>query len=215
VSAPLTRAGSWPGQDVPLDPSPAEGRDWLRRELLDPDYHEGDLLQRILTWLGRVVDGGIAVAERTPPLSLFAAMLVLIGLVLGLLWLLSRTDRSPGRRATAAPLVDDPTLTAAQLRARAEAAYAEGRWQDALVDAFRATATRQAERGRLDDLPALTAHEVGEALAASHPEQAAQVREVTRHFDEVLYGDRPGETGWADAALALDDALAGRRTAAR
>ena len=215
MSAPLSRPGSWRAQEIPLDPTPDEGRAWLRRELLDPDYHQGDLLQRLLAWLGRVIDDGIAVAQRTPPLSLFAAMLVVLGLVLGLVWLLSRASRSPGGRTRATPVVDDPTLTAAQLRARAEAAYAEGRWQDALVDAFRATATRQAERGRLDDLPALTAHEVGEALAASHPDRAAQVREVTRHFDEVLYGDRPGETGWADAALALDDALAGRRTAAR
>ncbi len=200
---------------MPLDPTPSEGRSWLRRELVDPDYHEGDLLQRILAWLGRVVDDGIAVAERTPPLSIFAAMLVVLGLVLGLVWLLGRADRSPGGRRPATAVVADPSLTAAQLRSRAEAAYAEGRWHDALVDAFRATATRQAERGRLDDLPALTAHEVGESLAASHPAEATQVREVTRHFDEVLYGDRPGGREWADGALALDDALGGRRQAVR
>ena len=203
------------GQDVPLDPTPDEGRSWLRRELLDPDYHQGDVLQRILGWIGRVIDDGIAVAERTPPISVFAAMLVVLGLVLGLVWLLGRADRSPGRRRAAGARVDDPTLTAAELRARAEAAYAEGRWHDALVDAFRATATRQAERGRLEDLPALTAHEVGESLAASHPAQADRVREVTRQFDEVLYGDRPGGREWAEGALALDDALAGRRAGVR
>ncbi len=201
--------------DVPVDPTPAEARSWLRREMLDPDYHQGDLLQRILRWIGRVLDDGIAVAERTPPLSLFAAMLVVLGLVLGLVWLLGRADRSPGRRPGETPLVDDPSLTAEQLRSRAEAAYAEGRWEDALVDAFRATATRQAERGRLEDLPALTAHEVGEALAAAHPDRTTQVREVTRHFDEVLYGDRAGEQAWADAALALDDALARRGAVTR
>lgn len=200
---------------MPLDPTPPEARSWLRRELLDPDYHQGDLLQRIVSWIGRVVDDGIAVAERTPPLSLFAAMLVVLGLALALVWLLGRADRSPGDRPRAVALVEDPTLTAGQLRARAEAAYAEGRWHDALADAFRATATRQAERGRLEDLPGLTAHEVGESLAASHPEQAGRVREVTRHFDEVVYGDRPGGRDWADGALALDDLLAGRRGADR
>ncbi len=201
---------------IPVDPSPSEARELLRRELLQPEYQDGDLAQRILTWLGRVIDGGLRAAERTPPLTLFAAMLVLLGLVVALVWLLSRAGRSPGRRRAAdALLVDDPALTAQQLRARADAAYAEGRWDDAVVDAFRATATRQAERGWLDDLPALTAHEVGEALAAAHPARAARLRELTLRFDLVLYGDRPAGDDWAAAALALDDELRGTRAVTR
>ena len=54
----------------------------------------------------------------------------------------------------------------------------------------RAIATRQIERGRLDDEPGATAHEVAARLAASYPEEGRggpERRPLRRH----LYGDRP------------------------
>jgi len=200
---------------APLDPSPDEGRSWLRRELLHPDYQQDDLLQRLLDWVERVIGDGVEAAGRTPSLSLFAAMLVLLLLVLGVAWLLSRTDRAGGRRRPShSPLVD-PRLSAATLRERAEAAFAAEQYGEALVDAFRATATRHLERGDLDDVPGLTAHEVAEAMAATHPSHAAGITEVARDFDLVLYGDRPVTREQASAARALDDELGRRRVVAR
>ena len=46
---------------------------------------------------------------------------------------------------------------------------AQGRFADAVVDGFRALALRQAERGRLEDAPGATAHEVADSLAAAYP----------------------------------------------
>ena len=204
-----------PLADVPLDPTPAEGRSWLRRELVDPAYHEGDVVERILDWIGRVLRDGAAAAERTPPLTVLAVMLIVLLLVIAGSWLLTRAASGGGRRRSSGTAVAVPGLTAADLRARAEAAYAEGRYGAALVDAFRATATRQAERGELDDLPGRTAHEVATTMAASHPAQAGRVAETARLFDEVLYGDRPGEERQARAALDLDEELAGRRVRTR
>ena len=200
-----------PVSDVPLVPTPSEGRSWLRRELLEPEYRADDPLQLLMDWIGRVIDGGAAWAQRTPPLALFAAMLVVLLLVVAVGWLLGRTERSPRRRGDRTPAVDDPSLTALELRSRADAAFAEGRWAAALVDAFRATATRRAERGALDDLPGLTAHEVAEVMAADLPDHAPRIRAVARDFDLVLYGDRPADEDRAAAALALDDELSGRR----
>ncbi len=63
-------------------------------------------------------------------------------------------------------MLTDEVVTADELRARAEAALEAGRFEEAVVDGFRAVAVRQVERGRLADTPGATAHEVAEALGA-------------------------------------------------
>lgn len=202
----------WPALlEPPLVPSPDEARSRLRRELLQPEYHQEDLLQRLLAWLGRQIDRGLAAAAQTPPLSALAAMVIGLALVLALVWLTSRVRRS-GRSGT----VDGGVLArdgvpAAALRARAEAALADGRAADALLDGFRAIAVRAVERGSLEDRPGATAHEVALTLAGQLPEQADRLTEAARLFDEVLYGDRPATEGQALAVLRLDDDLAGVR----
>ena len=102
------------------------------------------------------------------------------------------------------------SLSAAELRARAERALAEGRNEEAVVEGFRALAVRQVERGRLDDLPGATAHEVAIALAVEHPLARDRVDGTAALFDAVLYGDRPASSAQATSVLELDDQLAGR-----
>ena len=195
----------------PLDPSGDEARSWLRRELLHPEYHQQDLVQQVITWLGRQVDRGVRAAGHAPPLSTLAAMLVLLLLVGGLGWLLTRPRRTARRADERGPVLGEDTLSAAELRRRAEAALAEGRDGDALVDAFRALAVRQVEQGRLDDLPGATAHEVAAALAAAYPAQGQRVGRGAAAFDAVLYGHRQVGRDQAVGILALDDEMAAHR----
>jgi hypothetical protein len=197
--------------EPPLVPSPDEARSRLRRELLQPEYHEEDLLQRLLVWIGRQIDRGLAAAAQAPPLSALVAMALGLALVLALVWLGSRVRRSGRAVAVADGVLARDGLPATALRERAEAALAEGRAADALLDAFRAVAVRAVERGALEDRPGATAHEVAVSLAAHVPEQAARVTDAARHFDEVLYGDRPATASQALAVLRLDDDLAGVR----
>lgn len=201
-----------PGADPPLEPSPDEARSWLQRELLHPEYHQQNLVQRLITWLLRQVDRALAAAEQTPPLSAFAAMLVFLLLLAALAWLVSRARGDRRAQGITGPVLDDDaTLTAAELRARAEAALAGDRPEDALVDAFRALTVRQVERGRLEDSPGTTAHEVAVSLAGEFPEHGKRVGDNARLFDLVRYGDRPATAEQARGALALDDDLAGAR----
>ena len=206
----MTPAGVWLS-DPPLVPSGDEGRSWLRRELLHPEYHQQNVVEQVVTWLQRQLDKGIEAASHAPPLSTFAAMLLFLLLVGGLAWLLSRARRTARLTAVEGPVLTDETVTAEQLRARAEAALAEGRYALALVDGFRALAVRQVERGRLEDLPGATAHEVAAALATAYPEQRVRVDGSALLFDQVLYGDRPATRDQASGVLALDDELAVRR----
>lgn len=196
--------------EPPLDPSPEQAQRLLERELLRPEYHRHDVLQQLMDWISRFVDGTVRAASGTPPLSAFFAMVAFLLLALGLTWLLSRARRTARAERSRAVVAEHEVLTAAELRLRAERALAEGRHGDAVVDGFRALAVRQVERGRLDDLPGATAHEVAAAVGAAHPQARDRVGRTAAVFDEVRYGDRPATPEQAAEVLRLDDALAGR-----
>jgi hypothetical protein len=197
--------------DPPLDPSADEARSKLRRELLHPEYHRQNLLQEVLNWLERKVGGGLDRASQTPPLSTFMAMVVLVLVVAALAWLVSRARRTAHERGEKEAVLTEELVTADELRARAEAALEAGRFEEAVVEGFRAVAARQVERGRLADTPGATAHEVAEALAREYAAMADDVHRSARLFDEVLYGDRPASREQAESVLALDDGLVVRR----
>ena len=190
------------------DPSPDEARAALRRELLRPEYYRDDLLQRVLDWIDRTIGRGVEGASRTPALTWLAITLVVVLLVLGLGLLVSRARRSARVRDDAANAVlGHEAVSADELRARAERALAEGRCALALVDGFRAVAERQVERGRLDDSPGATAHEVARALGGEFPDLRARVEASASLFDAVLYGERDATSDQAGDVLRLDDDL--------
>lgn len=197
--------------DPPLVPSPDQGRDLLRRELLDPAYHQDDVMGRLIDWLRRRVLDVLDAASSAPPLSAFAAMAVGLLLVLALIWLTTRARSAPQQRPGGGAILPDASVTAREWRERAEQALAEQRHSGALVDAFRALVARQVERGRLEAAPGTTAHEVTQALRSAYPDRAAEMSEGARLFDLVLYGDRSATRAQAELVLALDDELAQAR----
>lgn len=138
-------------------------------------------------------------------------MLIFIALVVLIGWLISRA------RLTARAVEEDravltaEVVSADELRARADAALAAGRNEDAVVDGFRALTVRQIERGRLTDAPGATAHEVVLALVTEFPHLRGRVETGGTLFDAVLYGDRPATAAQAAAVMALDDELLVKR----
>ncbi|MFC5012713.1 DUF4129 domain-containing protein [Nocardioides plantarum] len=198
--------------DAPLDPSGDEARRLLRRELADPAYFQDNLLQRLLDWLGRQLDGSVEGARGIPALTWLAITLIVVLLVGALAFLASRARRTVRRDDTGPAIVlTGEVVTAAQLRVRAERALAEGRHADAVVDGFRSLARRQVERGRLEDSPGITAHEVAAVLAHEFPPQRERTATAADLFDAVMYGERPATRDQALAVLDLDLALAGAR----
>ena len=193
--------------EPPLAPSPDDARGALRRELLDPQYYDQDLLQRILDWLQRRIDGTVEGASSLPALTWLAITAVVVGLTISLGLLLSRARRSARRSDDTKAVLTREVVTAAALRSRAEQALAAGRFGDAVVDGFRAVAVAQVERGRLDDAPGSTAHEVAVALVTQYPTEARAVESAARHFDAVMYGDQAADRHEAEAVLALDGRL--------
>ncbi|MDQ3156464.1 MAG: DUF4129 domain-containing protein [Actinomycetota bacterium] len=197
--------------DRTLEPSPDEAISLLRRELLKPEYFEGNWVNRLLGWLDRLLGRGMEAANDFTPLSTFAAMLVAVLLIGGLAWLIARTRPSARTPSARHAVLTDEVVTAAQLRARAQAALAEGRNEEALVDGFRALAVRQVERGRLEDTPGTTAQEAARVLSRAYPDQRSRVDGSALLFDSVLYGDRPASRGQAVDVLELDDELRSKK----
>lgn len=197
--------------DPPLTPDGDEGRSLLRRELLRPEYNDQALMTRFVDWLREQLARGIDAASGSPPLATLAAMVIFLVLVAALAWLLSRARLTSRADGASAPVLTDDGLTAAELRARAESALADDRPSDALVDGFRALALRQIERGRIEDVPDATAHELSGVLGAAYPPLSARVAHAADAFDLVLYGERPATADQARAMLALDDELVGVR----
>lgn len=194
--------------DPPVTPSPDEARSWVGRELLRPEYHDQNWLQRLLAWLQRTLDSWVTTASNAPLLATLAAMAIGLALVVGLALLLSRArrQRTAAGEPGAGPLGVD-SLTARELRQRARQALADGRPGDAVLDGFRALAVRQVERQRLDDAPGATADEVARALGSTYPERRAALDDSARLFDLVLYGGRPATADQATGVLALDEEL--------
>jgi hypothetical protein len=213
VTPPLVALVALVGRlpDPPLDPSGSEARAKLRRELLHPEYHQENLLQEVFNWLLRKVGSGLDRASQAPPLSTLMAMLIFVALALGLAWLVSRARHTARENDERRSVLTEEAVTADELRARAAAALEAGRFEEAVVEGFRATAVRQVERGRLSDTPGATAHEVAEALAREYVALADRVHRSARLFDEVRYGDRPATREQAASVLALDDDLVVRR----
>ncbi|WP_340537050.1 DUF4129 domain-containing protein [Nocardioides sp. GXZ039] len=198
--------------DPPLDPSADEARRLLQVELSKPDYHDDDLLQRLLDWIQRQIDGTVDGASSIPPLTWFAITFLVVALMVAAAFLISRARGTARRKGVEQRAVlSDEIVTAAELRARAERALAEGRNAEAVIDGFRALARRQIERGRLDDVASITAHEVAAALATEYPERRERTAAGADLFDAVMYGERPATREQALAVLQLDQDLAAAR----
>lgn len=195
----------------PLQPSGEEGRHLLREELIHGEYHRQQLVQRILDWLARRLEGGVGAASGTSALTTVVTMFVVAVLVVGLVLLVTRVRRDRRRQARSGQVLTEGRVSSGELRRRAEEALAAGRYADAVTDAYRALAVRQVERGRLADQPGATAHEVAARLAASYPEEGSRVGQSADLFDATMYGDRPATRADAAGVLGLDDTLAGAR----
>ncbi|MGZ4599680.1 DUF4129 domain-containing protein [Oryzihumus sp.] len=191
-----------------LQPSPGQARDWLREELARPAYHhQAPLLQRLADWLQeqwhRLLEQSQGAAGWSPLVTALVAAAA-IALLAFVLPRVRRERRLPGHGAA---VLTDPLTTAAMYRARVATALAEGRFDDALADAYRALTREAADRTLLEDTPGSTAHEVALALAPRFPDEVDALRRAADLFDAVRYGERHLGRADAEEVVALDARL--------
>jgi hypothetical protein len=215
---PSARVPGVPGlrTDVPVDPDAETAREWLRAELADPVYHERpNLLQRAWDWileqLAQAQDAVGGLDTRVATLIAVGILVVAVAIALVVAGPVRRARRD--RRASVDVFGDD-TRTAAELRAAADAAAAQGRWSDAVLDRFRALLRSLEERVVLEARPGRTADEGAREAGVRLPACAEDLTRAARLFDDVCYGDADA-TAEDDAWLrALDTRVAATRPAA-
>jgi Domain of unknown function (DUF4129) len=191
-----------------LDPTPAEARRWLSDELSGPDYHDpwlDTVIRWVLEQLAKLLNGAnnLANGGLSPVITALVAVVVIALLV----WVLPKVRRdSVAARPDGAVLVD-PTVTPATYRTLAAQAFADGRYDDAVLDGLRAIAKDMSDRTLLDDSPGRTAHEVSLELARPFPGHAGRLAQAANTFDAVRYGHRRATAAQAGHVMQLDAEL--------
>lgn len=197
-----------------LSPGRGQGQQWAREELAGPEYARArpSLLQRLVAWLADRLDG---VAARTGlgPGQLLALVICVAVAAVVVVVLLRRSVRLRVAReeSGARTVLAGSTLSGAEHRARAAAARAEGRYDDAVRESMRAIARRLDERALLDPRPGRTADELAGEAARLLPGLTAELRAGAGAFDDVVYGSRSADAARAEQLRRLDEAVEAAR----
>jgi hypothetical protein len=189
-----------------LNPTPPEARTWLRQELHGSGY-QGSWFDSVSRWileqLQKLLDG---VGNR-PGISPVVTALIAV-IVIGLLvWILPKVRRERVVAEADRAVLEDLTITARRYRELAGQALGDERYDDAVLDGFRAIAKEMSDRTIVDDAPGRTAHEVSLALAAPFPDHADRLAGAADLFDAVRYGHRRANAEQAGQVQQLDAEL--------
>ncbi len=84
-----------------------------------------------------------------------------------------------------------------------------GEYGEAIMEGVRAIAAELDERAILPPRVGRTAHELAAEAGGELPALAADLSAVTRLFDDVRYGDRPGTQAGYDLVGRVDASVAG------
>ena len=193
-----------------VSPGPPQAREWLKQELQGTEYRS-PWLDSVLRWItdlvSRLLDGARNLAGLSPLITALIALSVIAFLV----WVLPRVRREPVASASTGAVLQDLTITSRHYRDLASQSLREGRFDDAVLDGFRAIARDMSDRAVLNDAPGRTAHEVSLALASPFPGHADRLAGAADLFDSVRYGHRRANADQATRIHRLDAELAATR----
>ncbi|HEX6886531.1 MAG TPA: DUF4129 domain-containing protein [Candidatus Nanopelagicales bacterium] len=194
--------------DVPVAITGEQGRLLAERELADPAYRaaEPSLVQRAIQWLVEQVQRVVEQAGEAAPGGWLGILGLVALVVIGVL--VVRWRMGPVRSAATLQFQVDPQVRAAEYRARALAAAAQGRWAEAIQQRMAGLVRGAQERGLIDAQPGWTADEVAAALGARMPDARAPLVRAARGFDEVTYGGRPADAETYRLLAQADDLVA-------
>lgn len=198
---------------VPIEIDRDEAREAARSELSDPIYRaaEPSWQQRVLDWIADRWQDLVDAAGTLAPGGM-GGLLVLLLVVLGIVVLIRLRAGKPARAHRARhAVVGASTLTAEEHRGLAEAALAAGDIAGAITERFRAIVAELERRAILDAQPGRTADEAAEQAGVLLPGCAVMLRQASRIFDDVHYGDRPATRDGYQLLAQVDDAVRSER----
>lgn len=206
-----------PRQLEPSQVDPAEAGRVAREILRGADYRQAQPspLQRLLRWLGDLLSGFGPEADVGASGGYWFGIVLLVVAVALVAWMLWRF--LPRHRRRVEEPRDEPVASTVseadsrrELLARAAAAEAEGRWDDAVVSRFRALVLGLARRDVLPDDPAATIGELRRSLRGDEQARSG-FADASVRFEEVRYGGDPAGPDDARRIEDWDRRLVGRR----
>lgn len=199
---------------APIDIDRDAARDAAQQELSKAIYPRPSLTEQILTWLERLLYRITAGAASLPGGWFTVAVLAVLLVVAVLVAVRIARRAMRTNEIHAGDLFGDHTLSAAEHRATAERHAAAAEWAQAIRHRLRAVARQLEENGTLDPAPGRTATELARAAARVLPAVADQFAIAADIFNDVTYGDQPGDDSGYRVVAALDDALGKHRATA-
>jgi hypothetical protein len=176
--------------------------------------------RRVLDAIGRWLSSIFGSSSGAGPHQVrwWAVAALIVAFVLVIAWVLYRLGPIRRSRRTAASVLGDSQLSAADHRRNAERLAASGDFAGGIVERVRGIAVDLEQRGVLLPRPGRTASELAaEAAAAlpaaSVPGAAAALHRAARLFDDVRYGGRAGTLAGYEQVRDLDSAIMSARTA--
>lgn len=197
---------------VPVDPDAPTARRWLQEELTDPIYHQGPgLIERIMGWIQDFLGRLLAAGQGVGGLWLAVIVMAVVALVAGVAFYVAGPVRRARRVQRSAEVLGTDVRAADQLRGDAQGHADAGRWDEAVLDRFRAIVRSLEERAVLDERPGRTADETAREAQARFPAHAQGLDRAAGLFDDVYYGDRAAGPEGYRALAELDASLRGTR----
>jgi hypothetical protein len=171
--------------------------DAAQNELAKPIYPKASWNDQLLDWIYELVYR-LGRAGASVPGGWFTLAVLLVILAIGVVVavrIARRTMRT--NRGDGYALFGTQVLSAAEHRTAAEQAAAAGDWAAAIRHRLRAVARQLEESTVLDPVPGRTATELARDAGQRLPALADQLVAAATVFNDVTYGDLPGdETGY-------------------
>jgi len=181
--------------------------DAAQRELAKPIYPRPSLTELIYDWIEELLYRVVASGSSIPG-GWFTVAVLLILVAVGVLVAvrIARRAMRTSRGATSA-LFGDQDLSATEHRATAERFAASGDWAPAIRHRVRAIARQFEKNGVLDPVAGRTATELARAAGRALPDLVDELTTAAKTFNDVTYGERPGQESQYRMIAALDDKL--------
>lgn len=197
---------------VPVVPERGQARGWLVEELADEVYDAArpGLFERVVSWILERLQG-LELPEGPQAGVSLVVVLAILALVVLIALRIAGPVRLRGGRGRPDSLFGETSMTADEHREAADAHAAEGRWELAVRERFRAVVRALEERTLLDPRPGRTADEAAREAGELLPDVAAQLTDAAALFDDVVYGEREADAASHARVQELDVAVAGAR----
>jgi hypothetical protein len=200
------------GAAAPAGSGPGIGRraaQQLARRELSKAIYQPSLLQRFLSWLGRLGSN----VNVSVPGGWWALIALIVAVVLAAATVIFRIRPARSHRGGDGALLAGQPLSARDHRQRSERSATAGDFSAAIIERVRAIAVELEQRGVLAPRPGRTAAELAAEASRPLPAQAGELTAAMRLFDDVMYGGRDGTQAGYQRVRDLDARLATARPA--